>query len=206
MLTNFSKRFLTSLVLIPTVVLGVFYFRADGVGWLVLTALFLSTFEWSRLVFQSSLSLFRRIVWFCMGEIYIFLACFALISMSLCVGPHLVQWAFLSILCLAWISDSSGYFVGKSFGGPKLCPKVSPGKTWSGAVGSFFLTAILGGILLFAYNTYVLTPYFISKGGNSDLSVFSSSSIKFFFVAGFSSIVGQVGDLLQSWAKRLFWC
>ncbi len=204
MLTNFYKRFLTSLILIPAVVFGVFYFRADAVGWLVLGVLFLSTFEWSRLVFKSPLSLFPRLAWFGMGEIYIVSACFALVSLPLSVGQHLVHWAFLSILCLAWISDSAGYFVGKFFGGPKLCPRISPGKTWSGAAGSVFFTALLGGALLFAYNAYILHPYFMLKGGSSDVVVASFLNVRLFLVAGLASIVGQLGDLLQSWAKRSF--
>jgi phosphatidate cytidylyltransferase len=50
---------------------------------------------------------------------------------------------FLLVVCAAvWLSDTCGYTVGSKLGGPKLAPTVSPGKTWSGAVGSVIGTFV----------------------------------------------------------------
>ncbi|MFA7388280.1 MAG: phosphatidate cytidylyltransferase [Thiohalobacteraceae bacterium] len=53
-------------------------------------------------------------------------------------GP---QWV-LFIVVLMWVADSAAYFSGKSLGRHKLAPRVSPGKTWEGAIGG-----LVGGAL-----------------------------------------------------------
>ena len=39
------------------------------------------------------------------------------------------------LFAIVWTTDVCGYFAGRAFGGPKLMPRVSPKKTWSGAIG-----------------------------------------------------------------------
>ena len=48
----------------------------------------------------------------------------------------------LSTLVLVWIIDTGAYFTGKIFGYRKLCPIVSPNKTWEGVYGAFFMYSI----------------------------------------------------------------
>ena len=43
--------------------------------------------------------------------------------------------ALMFVLLIVWVTDSGGYFAGRGIGGPKLWPRVSPKKTWAGAVG-----------------------------------------------------------------------
>src|SRR5690349_9733543 len=45
--------------------------------------------------------------------------------------------ALIFVLLVVWATDTGGYFAGRALGGPKLWPKVSPKKTWAGAVGGF---------------------------------------------------------------------
>ena len=59
------------------------------------------------------------------------------------VGP---AWMF----AVVWSTDIIAYFTGRTFGGPKLMPKVSPKKTWSGALGGL-LAATLAGTAVVAY-------------------------------------------------------
>ncbi|MGB3291073.1 MAG: phosphatidate cytidylyltransferase [Burkholderiaceae bacterium] len=55
----------------------------------------------------------------------------ALVQMFLGRGA----WFLVSLLALIWFADIAAYFTGKALGRRKLAPKVSPGKTWEGAVG-----------------------------------------------------------------------
>ena len=45
--------------------------------------------------------------------------------------------ALMLVLLVVWVTDIGGYFAGRGIGGPKLWPRVSPKKTWAGAVGGF---------------------------------------------------------------------
>ena len=45
--------------------------------------------------------------------------------------------ALILVLLVVWATDIGGYFAGRGIGGPKLWPRVSPKKTWAGAIGGF---------------------------------------------------------------------
>ena len=47
----------------------------------------------------------------------------------------------LFVIAIVWITDTFAYFVGKAIGGPLLWPRVSPKKTWAGAIGG-----LIGGV------------------------------------------------------------
>ncbi|MBX3582635.1 MAG: phosphatidate cytidylyltransferase [Rhizobiaceae bacterium] len=90
--------------------------------------------------------------------------------------------AILFLFAVVWATDIAAYFVGRSVGGPKLAPAISPGKTQSGAVGG-----IAGGVL-------------------AGLAVAIVAGLQSYallaFVALVLSVVSQAGDLFESWVKR----
>jgi len=92
------------------------------------------------------------------------------------------NFKFLWLILIAWFTDIGGYVFGKLFGGPKLI-KISPNKTWSGAFGSLILSQ-------FAFLIFYLDP-------NYKLNI----NIIFFQI--FLSIIGQTGDILMSYIKRI---
>ena len=53
--------------------------------------------------------------------------------------------ALILILLVVWVTDIGGYFAGRGIGGPKLWPRVSPKKTWAGAVGGFAASLVVAG-------------------------------------------------------------
>lgn len=92
--------------------------------------------------------------------------------------------AILLLFAIVWATDILGYFAGRAFGGPKLCPAISPKKTWSGAIAG-----TLGSIL-------------IAVGAAWTMGGFHHGT--FVAVALLLSVVAQLGDLLESWIKRRF--
>ncbi|MAU23089.1 MAG: phosphatidate cytidylyltransferase, partial [Martelella sp.] len=50
-------------------------------------------------------------------------------------GGEAGLFAILFLFAVVWTTDIMAYFVGRALGGPKLAPSISPGKTWSGAIG-----------------------------------------------------------------------
>jgi phosphatidate cytidylyltransferase len=97
-------------------------------------------------------------------------------------GHGLVTMLFL--FAVVWATDIFAYFTGRTMGGPKLAPRISPKKTWSGAIGGTVFAAIFGVIIAA-----------ISGAGHS-FSVVS--------VAVILSVAAQFGDLFESWVKRRF--
>ena len=76
------------------------------------------------------------------------LACFGLIALREFRGLEWVLW----LIFLVVATDVAGYFAGKTFGGPKFWPSLSPKKTWSGTsagwVDAFFVGLVFGGVWL----------------------------------------------------------
>jgi phosphatidate cytidylyltransferase len=92
--------------------------------------------------------------------------------------------ALLFLFAIVWTTDILAYFGGRAFGGPKLCPSISPKKTWSGAVTGALGATIVG----------VLVARFFGAFNWTALAV----------IALILSAVSQLGDLLESWIKRRF--
>jgi phosphatidate cytidylyltransferase len=91
--------------------------------------------------------------------------------------------ALMLILLVVWVSDIGGYFAGRSIGGPKLWPRISPRKTWAGAVGGFVASLVI-------------------SGGFAALDLGKSGPI--LLLGAILSIASQLGDLFESAVKRRF--
>jgi phosphatidate cytidylyltransferase len=92
-------------------------------------------------------------------------------------------FALVFILLVVWCSDIGGYFAGRTVGGPKLWPRVSPNKTWAGAVGGLILSLLVAAG--FAINGFGKTGPLL-------------------LVAAALSVASQLGDLFESAVKRRF--
>lgn len=108
--------------------------------------------------------------------------------------PYLSFIVIVFIWGTAILSDTFAYLVGSTLHGPKLCPKISPNKTWSGAIGG-----VIGGVVM-----GVIT-YFLIKNIDCMQVILSGThlNIAWFMVLGaIGSVVGQMGDIFESWLKR----
>jgi phosphatidate cytidylyltransferase len=109
------------------------------------------------------------------GFIYLAIPAFSLMVLSW-ARFDLVLWAMV----VTWATDICAYFAGRSIGGPKLAPRISPNKTWAGLGGGVIGAALFGGLL--AYYFDLGTP--------------------FLALGGLMGLIAQAGDLYESWVKR----
>jgi len=93
-------------------------------------------------------------------------------------GRETIIW----IVACIWATDIGAYAVGRTAGGAKLAPRISPGKTWSGLIGGMAWAAVASSAVGYAFGL-----------GHT----FSLAAIG----AGLA-VVGQIGDLVESAAKR----
>ncbi len=91
--------------------------------------------------------------------------------------------ALIFVLLIVWVTDSGGYFAGRGIGGPKLWPRISPKKTWAGAIGGFVASLAVASI--FAVLDF-------GKAG------------PLLMISGVLSVVSQLGDLFELAVKRRF--
>ena len=91
--------------------------------------------------------------------------------------------ALMLVLLVVWATDIGGYFAGRSIGGPKLWPRVSPKKTWAGAVGSFVASLVVA-------------------VGFAALDLGKAAPL--LLLGAVLSVASQLGDLFESAVKRRF--
>lgn len=94
------------------------------------------------------------------------------------------RWVFILLLIIVWCSDTGGYFGGRFLGKHRLHPRISPNKTWEGAVIGL-LAAICGALVY----SYFLEP---SLGSFAKIAI----------AGAVGSVFGQMGDLVESVFKR----
>ena len=112
------------------------------------------------------------------GLIYVLLPCLAIAALRAdpAVGLQQIFW----IVALVIAADTGAYIAGRSIGGPKLAPTVSPNKTWAGLIGGV-ISALILGLLLWR---------------------FAGLPLQLAFASPILAVIAQIGDLYESWLKR----
>lgn len=111
------------------------------------------------------------------------------------IGAYLVDlrslpdglWWLLLVLPSVWLADSAAYFVGIRFGRHKLCPRLSPKKTWEGYWGGV-VAGTLGGVLF---------AWLWNRIGGLDVTLLEGAVLGFVL-----SVLTTLGDLGESLFKR----
>lgn len=172
-MNNLTKRILSALFLAPIVILVM---DAGGVAFKTFAGVlfFAMLYEWIQMAKIS-----KKISWYLTGFFYALLPCLALVYLrDLAYGKVLIYWLVFSV----WATDIGAYFSGRTIGGPKIAPKISPSKTWSGLIGGMLFASIIGKLffelLPVKYNILMISPLI--------------------------AIIAQAGDFFESWVKRTF--
>ena len=163
------KRILSSIILIP---LTLYFISAGSFYFIFFTIIcfLVASYEWYKMT--------KKINYKLLGLIFLIFSFFTFYE-SL-TGSY--TGIFVLLICVA--TDVGGYIFGKIFKGPKLT-KISPNKTYSGMIGSFFLSIIsalfytkYSGLIYLSDNALLITVILISS-------------------------VSQIGDLTISYFKRI---
>ncbi|MDE0880626.1 MAG: phosphatidate cytidylyltransferase, partial [Sphingomonas bacterium] len=91
-------------------------------------------------------------------------------------GIVFALWA----LALVWMCDIGAYFAGRTIGGPKLAPRISPNKTWAGLIGGVMLAGVFGAFMHFRYGL----------------------PMRMTLATPVLAVIAQMGDLFESALKR----
>ena len=168
-MSNFKKRFVVSLIAFPLIY--ILLYQKVLFNLIILITFLFCLYEWIK-IFKK-----KNIIFF-IGLLILFIF---LISLIRIYNFNDFNLKFLWLILITWLTDIGGYVFGKLFRGAKLI-KISPNKTWSGAIGSIILSQFA--ILIFL------------------LDVNYQFNIYIIFAQLFLSIIGQIGDILMSYIKR----
>ncbi len=113
------------------------------------------------------------------GAVYIGAAGFSMANLPTAV--------LAGVLAVVIATDVGAYFSGRTIGGPKIAPKISPSKTWAGLIGG----AMLAGL--------VSAGFFLYNVGEIRFSPMVAVA---FAIGVVLAVLAQAGDFLESWLKR----
>ncbi len=170
---NTKQRIISALVMIPFALYAIFYSK-NLFLLLAIAIAILMTCEWLDMIKNMQ----DQKKWRIIGFFYILIPIYAVIKIRF-YDVDVLFWMFSVI----WATDIFAFFAGKTLGGAKLAPTISPNKTWSGLAGGVIASALIG-----------LLSSFMFTGG----------VVFFVFVSIVLSLIEQVSDLLESKFKRIF--
>ena len=116
-----------------------------------------------------------------LGVVYAGLPVLALIVIRRQIDGDGLRWTIWA-LALVWATDIGAYFAGRTIGGPKLWPAVSPNKTWAGLIGGVLAASLFAGIL--------------------HLEGVAGLPLRLTLATPALAVLAQGGDLYESWLKR----
>jgi phosphatidate cytidylyltransferase len=126
------------------------------------------------------------------GAIYIGWAALALVVMP--------EPLMIAVLGLVICTDTGAYFTGRAVGGPKIAPRISPSKTWSGLAGGMAAAGIWAAVVVLSAS-YLLSA--MGPTGPSLASALKVANVGMAALAGaVLAVFAQAGDFYESWLKR----
>ena len=173
MKSELLKRILSSIILLP---IAIFFIFQGSVFFLSFLSIFFlaSSYEWIKMNKKDILKV--------IGIFYLFFTS----VLAYLLREQFSLGIFILIFIICVFTDLGGYIFGKIFKGPKLI-RISPKKTYTGAIGGFILS-LIASIIYAKYTAFG--------------TLFNLNNIFFLFIL-FISLISQIGDLIISYFKRL---
>jgi phosphatidate cytidylyltransferase len=125
------------------------------------------------------------------GLLWIVCPCLILPQMRAEYGPAMLLYLFVVV----WSGDIAALYIGRRFGRRKLAPKLSPNKTWVGAIASAIGSVLCALLLIFGGNA-------LNYYTGSTILVINEPVLSLAILAFVVNIAAQVGDLIESAVKR----
>ena len=185
MKTEFTKRVLSSIIIAP---IALFFIFKGSVffDFFLCVIFFVTVFEWLKMSKKLKMIKF-------FGILFLFLSILNAYFLRNTYGAEI----FVFVILISILTDLGGYIFGKIFKGPKLT-KISPNKTYSGAIGSF-IVSLIGSLI---YIEYISNSSLLSfQNGYAPHSI--EHILLTLFIILVISLISQIGDLTISYFKRL---
>ena len=144
----------------------------------ILVCFLITSYEWHMIS--------KKKKYYLLGFIFLILSFLSAFFLRMNVTHYIHDFILVILICIA--TDIGGFVFGKIFKGPKLT-KISPNKTYSGMIGSYFLSIISVLVYVNYYGNYWCTPSCPSEN-------------KLLIIAIMISSISQIGDLVISYFKR----
>ncbi len=179
-----QKRILSSIIIIP---IALFFIIKGSIffTFFLFTVFLATSYEWINMSKKNSL---------------IKLIGVTVLIISFYLGYLLRKeegvYIFIFVVLISVLTDIGGYIFGKFLKGPKLS-KVSPNKTYSGAIGGFIIS-VIGGLIYYQYTPMTLMFNFVLGIGK-----YISFDLYLLIIILLISLISQLGDLIISYFKRL---
>lgn len=181
-MSELTKRILSG-VLLAAVLLGDLWLGSWWYLGLLLVGGALVLREFVRLVWKMTPVVNLRILWSVFGVLYVVLAVNGLWQVRALPGNGLLMAAWLFLI--VWATDTGAYIFGRSIGGPKIAPSISPSKTWAGLLGG----CVFAGLVMLGMSWM-------------NLGHFDEHWVKMALLAVPLVVLAQAGDFFESWMKR----
>lgn len=121
-----------------------------------------------------------------------------LLDIAVPFGSAGVFFAFFLVL-VTKLCDTGGYFIGSAFGRHKMCPRLSPGKSWEGTAGGYAFALVAAGVTMACAHLFPEAEFLNMIRWGTDSCV---GTVCFFVMIVVVVTVGILGDLLESLFKR----
>lgn len=135
--------------------------------------------EFFNLILRATQNVATRVLGCIFAIIYVGAAGLSLANLPVAV--------LLGVVAVVIATDVGAYFSGRTIGGPKIAPKISPSKTWAGLIGGMILAGLVSGSF-FLYNVGEIR--------------FSPMLLVAVLIGAVLAILAQSGDFFESWLKR----